>query len=158
GREQEGADALDVLTTPGEKRVVLFVTGASGSGKSSFAQAGLLPALEHRYKGRGKDPKHWVFRPARHPLAQLADALVQLGLVDQSDAADVEAVFEAPEAFNRFVDAHTPPRQVNLLVIDQFEELFTQSDPAQAERLFSLLTGASSFARLRSHIIATLRV
>src|SRR4051812_32246547 len=40
GREQTIDEAVQKLTAPGAKRTVLFVTGASGSGKSSFALAG----------------------------------------------------------------------------------------------------------------------
>jgi hypothetical protein len=39
GREQQINAAAAKLTTHGEQRVLLFVTGASSSGKSSFAQA-----------------------------------------------------------------------------------------------------------------------
>jgi hypothetical protein len=52
GREQQLRAAVQRLTAPGAERVMLFVTGASGSGKSSFAQAGLLPALEEAYLPR----------------------------------------------------------------------------------------------------------
>jgi chromosomal replication initiation ATPase DnaA len=45
GRERVVEQAVELLTTPGKQRVLLFITGASGSGKSSLAQAGLLPAL-----------------------------------------------------------------------------------------------------------------
>src|SRR5690349_4019693 len=45
GRSGEIKDAVRRLTDPEGPRVLLFVTGASGCGKSSFAQAGVLPAL-----------------------------------------------------------------------------------------------------------------
>ena len=44
GRQGEICRAVEILATPGEERTLLFITGASGSGKSSLAQAGLLPA------------------------------------------------------------------------------------------------------------------
>ncbi|HEY8951364.1 MAG TPA: hypothetical protein VIP78_02235, partial [Candidatus Dormibacteraeota bacterium] len=121
------------------------------------AESGEVPALEQHYRQLGKTPTWALFRPARFPLAHLASALVQLGLPEQSDATDPLATLGTPEAFNRFVESQTPPGQVNLLVLDQLEELFTQSDPAQREALFALLGGTSSFARLRTHVIATLR-
>src|SRR5689334_7970264 len=46
GRDEQVELAVARLTAPGDESVLLFVTGPSGSGKSSFAQAGLLPALE----------------------------------------------------------------------------------------------------------------
>src|SRR6266536_1010627 len=38
GREPQISDAIARLTAPGDEPVVLFVTGASGCGKSSLAQ------------------------------------------------------------------------------------------------------------------------
>src|SRR5690349_10355367 len=43
GREDEANESVRLLTRPGDEQVLFFITGASGSGKSSFAQAGLLP-------------------------------------------------------------------------------------------------------------------
>ncbi len=65
GRERSVEEAIAKLTTPGEQRGLLFITGASGSGKSSFAQAGLLPALEAHYAQRRHPVRHVVFVPAR---------------------------------------------------------------------------------------------
>ncbi len=80
GREALIEDSVARLTTPGDPQSLTFITGASGSGKSSFAQAGLLPALEEHYRARGKTARWAVFRPGTNPLAVLADALLQLAL------------------------------------------------------------------------------
>src|SRR5215217_2980414 len=117
GRERQVAEALDVLTTAGEERVALLVTGASGSGKSSFAQAGLLPELEQHYRRLGKKANWAVFRPSRHPLAGLARALVEAGLPES--AGDPMMTLGTPDAFNSFVCERAPPGQVNVVVIDQ---------------------------------------
>jgi ABC-type dipeptide/oligopeptide/nickel transport system ATPase component len=151
GREREIVTAVAALTTPGEQRALLFLTGASGSGKSSFAQAGLLPALEAHYQARNTTVRHAVMRPARQPLAALADALLRLDLPpDDAFAAARPFMVGVPSA---------PPRdgQVCLLVIDQFEELFTQADPAQRDAFFAILAGLPPFAQLRMHLIATMR-
>src|SRR5688500_16691384 len=73
GREAVIAEAAAMLTRPAEQRVPLFITGASGSGKSSLAQAGLLPALEAHYRARHSTASVAVFRPSRRPMAMLAD-------------------------------------------------------------------------------------
>src|SRR5436190_5212872 len=50
----------------------LVIAGPSGSGKSSLARAGLIPALKtHKMKGS----EHWlhgILTPGRHPLNALA--------------------------------------------------------------------------------------
>ena len=79
GREDMLDHAVKLLTTPGEQRTIFFITGASGSGKSSYVQAGLLPALETFYQQRKYVVRWAVFRPSRQPLAGLADALLRLG-------------------------------------------------------------------------------
>jgi energy-coupling factor transporter ATP-binding protein EcfA2 len=84
GREASIQQAMTKLTTPGSQQTLLFITGASGCGKSSLAQAGLLPALEAHYKERRKQIARAVFRPSSNPLAMLADALSLLGLPDLS--------------------------------------------------------------------------
>jgi WD40 repeat protein/energy-coupling factor transporter ATP-binding protein EcfA2 len=154
GREFSIRQAVEKLTLPGSQQTLIFITGASGSGKSSFAQAGLLPALETHYQERDKLVSRAVFRPSSDPLAMLADALVLLSLPELSS---LELARFTPEEFTRFLAKHTPKNQVNLLVIDQFEELFTQSTAGQREVLFGFLAGLSSFAPIRMHIIVTLR-
>ena len=54
GREAGVRQAVEKLTSPGSRQALLFISGASGCGKSSFAQAGLLPALVGYYEERKK--------------------------------------------------------------------------------------------------------
>ncbi len=132
GREEQIKQAVDQLTAPGAQQVLLFITGASGCGKSSFVQAGLVPALERAYEQRGRHVRWAVTRPGQHPLAALK------------------------EAFEKFGEA-SPARQVNVLVLDQFEELMTQSDPSERAAVFSLLSNLPSFDRDPTHVIVALR-
>jgi WD40 repeat protein len=157
GREQLINAAVDLLSTPGTQRTLLFVTGASGSGKSSFAQAGLLPALEAYYDRRRLRVARAIFHPSRRPLDMLADALVQLGVPPARLQADADTATSTPAAFHVLLQEHTPREQVNLLVIDQFEELFTQSEPEHRRAVFAILGGLAPFSTLRTHIIVTMR-
>src|SRR5687768_2113739 len=50
GREKLTKEALQLIVSPEEPCNLLFVTGASGSGKSSFVQASLLPAIIEYYQ------------------------------------------------------------------------------------------------------------
>ena len=75
---------------------LLGVVGPSGSGKSSVVRAGLLPALAGGVLPGSDEWSQVLIRPGEHPLRELADAV-----------GDVPA-----------------DRRV-LLVVDQFEEIFT---------------------------------
>jgi hypothetical protein len=46
---------------------------------------------------------------------------------------------------------------VDVLIVDQFEELFTQSPPDEREALFAWLTGLPAFDHSHTHVVVTLR-
>jgi hypothetical protein len=78
GRETLAEETVAKLTNPTAQQTQLFITGASGSGKSSFAQAALLPLLENHYAAYQKAVRHAIFRPSSQPMVMLADALQKL--------------------------------------------------------------------------------
>jgi WD40 repeat protein len=156
GRELQIDEAVERLTAPGDEPVLVFVTGASGSGKSSFAQAGLIPALEGAYARRGRGVKWSVIRPGRHPVEAIWAALREFGVPEPPDGRG-SAVLRTPDDLNHLLATQTSAPQVNVLVLDQFEELFTQAEVAERDLACALLSGLDAFARLRTHIIATLR-
>jgi hypothetical protein len=154
GREQLVSETIGRITSPQDRQTLTFITGSSGSGKSSFAQAGLLPALEQYYQARSKLTKRAVIRPSASPLVMLGDAMAQLGLPDPSPS---ELLTFTPQAIAQHLSGHTPLNQVNLLLIDQFEELFTQAAQDQSQVLLSLLAELPEFEAGRTHVLATLR-
>jgi signal transduction histidine kinase len=128
GREKLTNEALQRLISSENQCNLLFVTGASGSGKSSFAQAGLLPALISHYGSKGFRVHHDTFRPSRNPMLRLNDAVSQLG-----------------------------PKDIQVIIIDQFEELFTQAIPSQRNELVDYLNKLPPFSKCHRVFIATLR-
>lgn len=130
--------ARDLLTEPGEERSLLFVTGASGCGKSSFVQAGLLPALDKYYQEHQIRIHSTILRPGREPMVAMATALHMLGLHPKQGRS-------------------SSANSVNIIVVDQFEEVFTQSLPEQATRFIKTLTSFPSFTRAHTHVLITMR-
>jgi formylglycine-generating enzyme required for sulfatase activity len=135
---------------------LLFILGASGSGKSSLARAGLLPALEAHYTALGYTVRLVDdFRPSRTPINGLIATLLQLGiLINSLQAADLIA---EPQLFATLLQQHTSEQQHNLIVLDQFEEVFTQSDAVQRNVLFAVLSTLPPVQLARTHIIVTMR-
>ncbi|MEV4176482.1 hypothetical protein [Nonomuraea sp. NPDC049709] len=111
----------------------LIVTGPSGCGKTSLLRAGLIPAL-------GDEPgRCLVLTPGAQPTARLAHELAALG---GGDPERLRAVIESdPSAARRGLPART------LLVVDQFEELFTHcTEEAVRRRFVEALTELSRSA------------
>ncbi len=103
----------------------LFIIGPSGCGKSSLALAGLLPKLvQSNYFPQG----FWLVREMR-PGGQPLPALVQ---------AIGGAPGQPTQVLADLLAAH-PPAQRLLLAIDQFEELFTQTERAEQSRFIAAL-------------------
>ncbi len=163
GREAELLEALYELgqTATGYRRW-LQIEGASGAGKSSFARAGLLPAVR-RGELKCSSP-HWligVLRPGREPLSNLARALADaLAPVKTLDVTAIAAQLRAgSDALKDLLLAHASPRCSLLLLVDQMEELFTLSEEHSAEvgRFDSLLARALAAGDSPLHLITTVR-
>ncbi|MFP4103414.1 nSTAND1 domain-containing NTPase, partial [Coleofasciculus sp.] len=119
----------------------LAVVGASGSGKSSLVKAGLLYQLKLGQRLSGSS--EWqirIFRPGEHPLKSLALALVD----EAAESGEVEQLASQGAAgLAELVGAIDAPRVV--LVVDQFEEVFTLcQDDREREQFFECLLGVTS--------------
>jgi sugar lactone lactonase YvrE len=120
GREKLTAKLVDLV----ERRPLVGVFGASGSGKSSLLRAGLLPRLDHAL----------IFTPGVHPLDECA---VRLAQATGHSAVVLRSELTDPAALGLIA------RQYDLvLVIDQFEEVFTLCGPEQRDWFVQALVNA----------------
>ena len=141
-------DRLFSLTTskqnPAETRFIAIV-GASGSGKSSLVRAGLVPAL--RWDKKSADWHIQVLTPTAHPLESLAASLTVENPSVTTTATLMDDMVRDPRSLHLFAkrklgsDLNTRL----LLVVDQFEELFSlcHSKSEGTSFISNLLTAAS---------------
>ncbi len=133
---------------------LLAVIGSSGSGKSSLVLAGLVPALQ-----AGALPGSGAWRylppltPGSDPLASLARAVARSaprGPANVESAADkpisppvdqtAEQFLQNPDQLSRLLG--DPPGVPAVVVVDQFEELFTlcRDEPMRQAFVANLLS------------------
>jgi serine/threonine protein kinase/WD40 repeat protein len=156
GRDIELSKAVERLRyEPG-----LVVVGASGAGKTSFTQAGLIPRL--------KESQDWLIlklRPGDAPIERLAHRIIsahQQETLTGSTMGSVRGPEVSEDSENSRIDSHQleiealtekiriSPKKLHLslrdlalqkqrkvlLVIDQLEEVFTLCRDPEKQRLF----------------------
>jgi WD40 repeat protein len=140
----------------------LAVVGPSGSGKSSVVKAGLLPALR---AGAIDGSDEWFITemiPGTHPLEELEAALLRIAvnppssLIEPLEKDDRGLVRTLKRILPITVDSHGQPPTL-LLVIDQFEELFTLVDQQTRNLFLNNLLAALRDSRCRLRVVTTLR-
>lgn len=108
-----------------DERLVV-VTGPSGSGKSSLVLAGLLPALR---AGAIPGSKSWNFLPPLvpgvDPLKRLAKSVMPSGAAKAAWCAEHAPQLLAPPYEHLATILGSVSAEPSLLVVDQFEEVFT---------------------------------
>ncbi len=139
---------------------LLAVVGPSGSGKSSVVMAGLLPRLR---EGRLPGSERWVYLdpivPGTHPIEALTLALSE-HLPDKSLKAIREDLEDDAARGMHLLATKLAKRHGTkvVLLVDQFEELFTQT-PSEDERrhFFDLLVTAITEPHGPVIVLLTLR-
>lgn len=161
GREIEVAEALTQLAESRPPRRWLQIDGPSGVGKSSFARAGIAPAVR---AGRlTRSLRQWVvvvLRPGYDPIANLARGLVKRATPPLDVRRSLDAVLEelrsSRTALASLLHESAPDNHGVLLVIDQLEEAFTLAyTDATAVRQFAALLAAALDDRELSLILVT---
>ena len=125
---------------------LLGVVGPSGSGKSSAVLAGLVPSLTAGLLPGSERWRPVLMRPGEHPILELRSALASAGFSTNGDG-DLAVAMGQLEANGRLV-----------LIVDQFEELFTTAVDAQERDAFvDALVRAAREDNERVVVVLTIR-
>ncbi|WP_438037280.1 nSTAND1 domain-containing NTPase [Sorangium sp. So ce204] len=147
---------------------LVTVAGPSGTGKSSFVRAGVIPALK-----RGSERwETFVVRPGRRPLAALVDVLVQVAESEVAGTASCSA--ELAEHDGIVATLRAQPGHLGarlrarcrregrrhhvLLFVDQFEEVYTLGvGPEERAAFVACLEGAADDASSPLRVLLAIR-
>src|SRR5271157_2029612 len=124
GKHEELLRWLEQRTSP-----ILYLTGLSGSGKSSLLAAWVLPRLER------KDTVVIRLRGYQDPIAVLEQELLRPGVIWQRPTAEAGGARPLLERACRNIR----PRRL-LVVLDQFEEFVILQDPDKQQRFGQLMS------------------
>lgn len=152
GRESATSELVEAVVS----HRLVAVVGPSGVGKSSVVRAGLLPALRG---GATAGSDQWLIAncvPGSHPFEQLATSLM---LVAATVPRDLEELLRADQrGLIKAVERYLPVDSQLLLVIDQFEELFTLTrDEGTSQRFLDLLQASVEDPSTPVRIVVTIR-
>jgi WD40 repeat protein len=127
GREAEVEQMWRRLDRPH----LLALVGPSGAGKTSFLRAGLVPSA-------GPGWEILRFTPGSSPFTALGQALAR-EMAGDVEAMELLARGHDPEALAGVVSRWRQGHDNVLLIVDQFEELFTHCPPDEQQRFAELL-------------------
>jgi WD40 repeat protein len=157
GRDQVTTELVAALAAQLDGASRLVVTGVSGAGKSSLIRAGLLPRIAQGDLADGsQDWPRVMMTPGQGPLDELAIRLAPLcgmpvgqvrrQLADRPREAGtwLQAAMSSRAPANAAADSALPLRLV--LVVDQFEDVFTQSDEAERTAFIEVLDSLAGSA------------
>ncbi len=156
GREKLVEELLDQFRGNDPWRKFLAVVGPSGSGKSSVVHAGLLPQLR---QGQPTGAENWYIVnmvPGNNPLQQLKTSLLSVA-INPADTMTNQLQNDS-QGLIQAVNNVLGEQDNLLLVIDQFEEVFTLVDNEHERQQFlDLLYNAVNSEDLHLWVIITLR-
>jgi WD40 repeat protein len=181
GRKGHTNRLLEIL----QRERFLAVIGPSGCGKSSLVRAGMLPGLASGALGTGSDWRLALLRPGAQPMLALAQALLgryalgpelvgEARLPKDADEVTADAALAAAElrrgaeglaslmqtAASRLPEGSAP---FDLLVlVDQFEEIFTYAsalgaEADESEDFVKLLLASRADVASRIYVVLTMR-
>jgi WD40 repeat protein/DNA-binding SARP family transcriptional activator len=125
------------LVARARERRFLAVLGASGSGKSSLVRAGLLPAFMLGPTTAARTFRGLLLTPTAHPLEALAVALARAGVTSADATASlVDSLARDTRSLQLTLRASASTTTDYLIVVDQFEEVFTECAAEEERRSF----------------------
>jgi class 3 adenylate cyclase len=155
GREALTHQILARLAEPGERSRFLAVVGPSGSGKSSVVKAGVVPALR---QGALPGARRYLLAemvPGGQPIKELTAALDRLA---ETEPPAMEELRDGRGDLRSAIAQVLPSDGELVLVIDQFEEVFTLvEDEAVRARFLDLVEPAVRAPDSRLRVIVTMR-
>ncbi len=142
----------------------LQIEGNSGSGKSSLVNAGMLPMIEQGALWARTGFEQWrilgPMMPGKNPITKLAETL-EHGLIDDPAKRDIDRCLERLNAKESGLASSLKNfKQTGaafLLIVDQFEELFTFAEEASRKQLDALLAHALQDSECPLFLISTVR-
>ena len=161
-RSEQGSGA-----TAGYRRW-LQIEGASGTGKSSLVRAGLLPLVKRGALWPRTGLSSWTvigpLQPGKRPLERLAESL-EIALQPDRGRRDIAALRSRLIADARALTLHLRGQKESvdapdagwLLVIDQFEELFTLADEGERAAFDAALAEALADPESSLFVLSTVR-
>lgn len=135
----------------------LAVVGPSGSGKSSVVLAGVVPLLRQGYVSGSSRWFIVKMQPGSNPLGRLQVALNTIAIEQHPDLEG--ALRQDTRGLSRVVERILPDATSELLlVIDQFEEVFTLlNNEDDRTHFLNSLHQAATAPDSRLHVVITLR-
>jgi WD40 repeat protein/energy-coupling factor transporter ATP-binding protein EcfA2 len=123
GRDDQIKNVITNLKNTGFTTII----GSSGSGKSSLIKSGIIPSIERgALKGEGNGWKVGLLNPGSDPIANLSACLSSGEFINNNSKNVLNILRTSNHGISAvFKDSSDEDPQNVLLIIDQFEEIFS---------------------------------
>ncbi|MBY5163589.1 BTAD domain-containing putative transcriptional regulator [Salsipaludibacter albus] len=163
GRGDLVEDLVQRLAGHGLAARLALLVGASGSGKSSVVRAGLLPRVRAGAVPHSQDWLVTTITPGAQPFKELGQGLARVATASASGRDRRTTADLADELARDGLGIDTTLRRILpdegqlLLVVDQFEELFTLAGEDEQRQFLDGLVHALETPDSRLRLVTTLR-
>lgn len=163
GRDHLAESLVASLTTswqatPGSALRLLTLTGPSGVGKSSLVFAGVLPRLRKSAEAQNIEPVVVIMKPGTDPLEALAIEMIRSESADLHEARQLMIAMKKDADILRLRERLRPADRRLILVVDQFEEVFTLChDEVTRQRFVSTLLKLAAHPDSTASVVLTVR-